>query len=87
MALAPLALPSYVLLWILDWLPVPSLFHARGSTLATGRKGTCALVCVANDTRAGVPEIKKLRLIEAVMASRRRVLSSRAAVSAWNALG
>jgi hypothetical protein len=52
MALMPLDLPAYVLLWLCDWLP----------------------------NVAVVTEIKKIRLIENLIASRRRVLAARDAV-------
>jgi hypothetical protein len=56
LALLPLELPAYVLLWILGWLPV--YVHAR--------------------------EIDRIRLIENVMRSRRKVLAARGESSSSN---
>jgi len=56
LALLPLELPAYVLLWILGWHPV--YVHAR--------------------------EIDRIRLIENVMRSRRKVLAARGESSSSN---
>jgi hypothetical protein len=61
MALAPLALPIYVVLWIVDWLPL------------LARESVGAMFAVRDAHVVGKPEYKKTRLIESVFTSRKKL--------------